>query len=104
MVKPFLVCAVVNACRTRLISLASYPESFRFGKILLMLPEPGENSLNALRPGEPGDDLATAEQHKVRYAPYAEPSRKGRVLLGIDLDDGCLSRQFFRYCSHRRRE
>jgi hypothetical protein len=25
-------------------------------------------------------------------------------LLGIDLDDGCLSRQILRYCSHRRRE
>lgn len=69
-----------------------------------MLPEPGENSLDALSPCEPGDDLAAAEQHEVRYAPYTEPYRKGRVLLGIDLDDGCLSRQFLRYCSHRRRE
>lgn len=69
-----------------------------------MLPEPGENSLNALCPGEPGDDLAAVEQHKFRNAPNAESCRKGRVLLGIDLDDGCLSRQFLRYRSHRRRE
>jgi hypothetical protein len=69
-----------------------------------MLPEPGQNSLDALRSFDPGDDLAAAEQHEVRYAPYSEPCRKGRVLLGIDLDDGCLSRQFLRYCSHRRRE
>ena len=76
----------------------------RAGKILLMLPEPGENSLNALSPGEPGDDLAAAKQYEIRNAPNAESRRKGRVLLGIDLDDGNLSRQFFRNCSHRRRE
>lgn len=71
---------------------------------LRMLPEPGENSLNALCPGEPGDDLAAAKQHEFRNAPYAESCREGRVLLGIDLDDGCLSRQSLPYCSHRRRE
>ena len=71
---------------------------------LMLLPEPGENSLNALCPFDPGDDLASAEQHEFRNAPYAESRRKGRVLLGIDLDDGSLSRQFLRYCSHRRRE
>jgi hypothetical protein len=69
-----------------------------------MLPEPGQNSFDALRPFDLGNALAAAEQHEARYAPYTEPCRKGRVLLGIDLDDGCLSRQFLRYCSHRRRE
>ena len=69
-----------------------------------MLPEPGENSLNALCPGKPGDDCAALEQSEVRNALNAESCRKGRVFLGVDLNDGCLSRQFFRYCSHRRRE
>ncbi len=70
----------------------------------MVLPEPGENSLNALCPGEPGDDLASGKQHDVRNTPYTDSCRKGRVLLGIDLDDGCLTRQYLRYCSHRRRE
>ena len=69
-----------------------------------MLPEPGEYSLNALCPGEPGDDLAAFKQREVRKAPHAESSREGRVFLCVDLDDGRLSRQFFCYGTHRRRE
>jgi hypothetical protein len=72
--------------------------------MLSVLPEPGENCLNALRPGEAGDDPAASEQHQVRYAPHPEPRPKGLVLLGVDLDDDRFSGQFLRYCSHHRRE
>lgn len=68
------------------------------------MPEPGEDRLDALRPGEAGYDPAAPEEHQFRYAPHAEPRRKNLILLGVDLDNRRFSRQLLRYCPHRRCE
>lgn len=69
-----------------------------------MPPEPGQHGLNGLCAGELIDDPAVAQQHGHRYAAHHEAGCQGGVLLGINLDDGRCSGQFFSNGPHRRCE
>jgi hypothetical protein len=71
----------------------------------LYLPiTPSQKSPSRLRPCQLIDDPPVSKQKHDRYAPHIKTPCKRRVFLGIDLNDGRLSRQQFRHFSHRRCE
>ena len=69
-----------------------------------MLPEPGQDLFCAPGAGQLLDDPGVAQKHDDRYAAHTETCCQGRVFLGVDLNDGRVTGQFFRYGSHHRCE
>jgi hypothetical protein len=74
------------------------------GRSSYMPPEPGQDVLYAPGSGQLIYDPGVTEKQDDRYAAHSEARRQGGVFLGVDLDDGRFTGQFFRYGSHRRCE